>query len=144
MLGNNRKLGATHAFTLIELLLVLVILSTLAAIVVPKFTKHSEQARITAARTEISYLESALDQFQIQTGRYPKSDEGLSALVEEPSDVTNWQGPYIKRGVPSDPWGKAYIYQQPGNHNTTDYDLYSYGPNGQEGGDDDIDNWSPR
>ena len=144
MLRENKKLGRTRAFTLIELLLVLVILATLAAIVVPKFTKRSEQARITAARTEISYIEGQLDAFEIDTGRYPTTDEGLSALVEEPNDVTNWHGPYIKRGVPSDPWGNAYIYKQPGDHNTSDYDLYSYGPNGQEGGDDDIDNWSPR
>ena len=144
MFENKRRFGAAQAFTLIELLLVLVILATLAAIVVPKFTRRSEQARITAARTEISYLEGALDAFEVDTGRYPTTEEGLSALVEEPNDVTNWHGAYIKRGVPSDPWGKPYLYQQPGDHNTTDYDLYSYGPNGQEGGDDDIDNWSPR
>jgi len=144
MSKDKRRLDAAHAFTLIELLLVLVILATLAAIVVPKFTKRSEQARITAARTEISYLETALDSFEVDTGRYPTTDEGLSALVEEPNDVTNWHGAYIKRGVPSDPWGNPYSYRQPGDHNTTDYDLYSYGPNGQEGGDDDIDNWSQR
>jgi len=82
MLRENKKLGRTRAFTLIELLLVLVILATLAAIVVPKFTKRSEQARITAARTEISYIEGQLDAFEIDTGRYPTTDEGLSALVE--------------------------------------------------------------
>jgi len=144
MFQNRKKLGAARAFTLIELLLVLVILATLAAIVVPKFTKRSEQARITAAHTEISYLEGALDAFEVDTGRYPTTDEGLSALVEEPNDVTNWHGAYIKRGVPLDPWEHPYTYKQPGDHNTTDYDLYSYGPNGQEGGDDDIDNWSQR
>jgi general secretion pathway protein G len=128
-------------FTLIELLLVLVILSVLAAVVVPKFTRRSEQARITAARTDIANLEVALDAFEIDTGRFPTSQEGIGALVEEPSDVTDWRGPYIKRGVPKDPWGNPYVYQYPGDHNEDGYDLYSFGPDGQRGGDD-IDNWS--
>jgi len=133
-----------RAFTLIELLLVLVILTTLAAVVIPKFTKRSEQARITAARTDIANLEVALDSFEIDTGRYPATEEALAALVEQPADLKGWHGPYIKRGTPKDPWGHPYVYKQPGDHNTTGYDLYSYGPNGQEGGDDDIDNWSER
>ena len=135
---------AEGAFTLIELLLVLVILTTLAAVVIPRFTKRSEQARITAARTDIANLEVALDSFEIDTGRYPATEEALSALVEQPTNLKEWHGPYIKRGVPKDPWGNPYFYKQPGDHNTTGYDLYSYGPNGQEGGDDDIDNWSER
>jgi len=133
-----------RAFTLIELLLVLVILATLAAVIVPRFTRRSEQARITAARADIASLEVALDAFEVDTGRYPTTEEGLGALLEAPSDVTGWHGPYIKRGLPKDPWGRPYIYKCPGDHNTTGYDLYSYGPNGQEGGGDDIDNWSER
>jgi general secretion pathway protein G len=129
-------------FTLIELLLVLVIISALAAVVVPKFTRRSEQARITAARADISNLEVALDAFEIDTGRFPTTDEGLGALVEEPGDVREWYGPYIKRGVPKDPWGSNYVYEYPGRHNTGGYDLYSFGPDGQEGGGDDIVNWS--
>ncbi len=135
---------AQSAFTLIELLLVLVILAVLAAVVVPKFTRRSEQARMTAARADIANLEVALDAFEVDTGRFPTTDEGLAALVEEPAGASGWYGPYIKRGVPKDPWGRPYVYTQPGDHNTTGYDLYSYGPNGQEGGDDDIDNWSER
>ena len=129
-------------FTLIELLLVLVILAALAAVVVPKFTKRSEQARITAARTDIANLEVALDAFEIDTGKYPTTNDGLRALIEERTDVRGWKGPYIKRGVPNDPWGKPYIYRQPGQFNKYGYDLYSYGPDGRQGGGDDIDNWS--
>jgi len=134
----------TRAFTLIELLLVLVILTALAAVVVPKFTKRSEQARITAARTDIAVIGGQLDAFEIDTGRYPTTEEGLVALLEQPSDVTVWNGPYFTRGMPKDPWGNPYIYKCPGDNNTSGYDLSSYGPNGQEGGDDDIDNWSER
>lgn len=131
-----------RAFTLIELLLVLVILAALAAVVVPKFTKRSEQARITASRTDIANLEVALDAFEIDTGRYPTTNEGLTALIREPSNAQVWRGPYIKRGIPNDPWGKTYIYRQPGQYNKYGYDLHSLGPDGQQGGGDDIDNWS--
>jgi general secretion pathway protein G len=123
-------------------LLVLVILAALAAIVTPKFTKRSEQARVTGAMTDISNLEVALDAFEIDTGRYPTSSEGLRALVEEPSDAEGWQGPYIKRGVPRDPWGNEYVYRYPGQQNENGYDLSSFGPDRKQGGDDDIDNWS--
>jgi len=133
-----------RGFTLIELLLVLVILATLAAIVVPKFTRRTEQAKLTAAATEISYIELALDTFEVDCGRYPTTEEGLKALVEQPSNADGWHDPYIKRGVPSDPWGNAYLYRCPGQHNPSGYDLYSFGPDGQDGGGDDIDNWSQR
>ena len=132
------------AFTLIELLLVLVILGTLAALVVPKFTKRSEQAKIVAARTDLANIEVALDAFEVDCGRYPATEEGLKALLEQPSSATGWQGPYLKRGVPKDPWGNTYMYRCPGQHNTNGCDLYSYGPDGQEGGSDDIDNWTQR
>ncbi len=129
-------------FTLIELLLVLVILTVLAAVVVPKFTKRSEQARITAAHTDVSNLEVALDAFEIDMGRYPTVSEGLGVLVSPPGNALEWKGPYVKRGISTDPWGSPYIYKYPGQYNTYGYDLYSYGPNGQEGGDDDIVNWT--
>lgn len=136
MTGQIRRRG----FTLIELLLVLVILAVLAAVVVPKFTSRSEQARTTAAQTDISSLETALDAFEVDTGRFPSSDEGLGALVAAPGSVQNWRGPYIKRGLPKDPWGNAYIYRYPGQQNANGYDLYSFGPDGREG-NDDIGNW---
>jgi len=130
-------------FTLIELLLVLIILSILAAIVVPKYAKRSEQARITAAHTDIANLEVALDSLEVDAGRLPTTEEGLSALIEAPSQLTtDWKGPYIKRGVPKDPWGNPYIYKCPGDNNTNDYDLSSYWPDKKDGGGDDIDNWT--
>ena len=132
-----------HGFTLIELLLVLVILATLAAIVVPKFTRRSEQAKLTAATTEISHIALALDTFEVDCGRYPTTEEGLKALVEQPSNADGWHGVYLDR-EPKDPWGKPYVYRYPGQHNTSGYDLYSFGPDGQDGGGDDIDNWSQR
>ncbi len=132
---------AGAGFTLIELLLVLVILTVLAAVVVPKFTNRSEQARVTAAKTDISNLEVALDAYEIDVGRVPSSEEGLRALVEQPPSARSWKGPYVKRGVPSDPWGNQYIYRYPGQHNPNGYDLHSLGSDGREG-TDDIDNWS--
>ena len=146
----NRRLGlflnsrASRAFTLVELLLVLVILAVLAAVVVPKFTKRSEQARVAAATTDIANLSTALDAFEIDVGRYPTNDEGLKALVETPSNAKDWKGPYLKRAVVNDPWGHPYVYRSPGSHNPTGYDLYSFGPDGNEGGGDDIDNWSQK
>ena len=131
-------------FTLVELLLVLVILAVLAAIVVPKFTKRSEQARIAAATTDIANLGTSLDAFEIDTGRYPTSDEGLKALMEQPGSIKEWKGPYLKRAIANDPWGNPYVYRSPGQHNSTSYDLYCHGPDGQEGGGDDIDNWSQK
>jgi general secretion pathway protein G len=131
------------AFTLIELLLVLVILASLAAIVVPKFTRRSEQAKVTAAKTDISNLQVALDAFEVDCGRYPTGEEGLRAVVEQPGNAPDWRGPYISRGVPKDPWGNPYNYRYPGQHNVNGYDLHSTGPDGQEGTADDIDNWTP-
>ena len=138
------KLISQRGFTLIEVLLVMVILTVLAAVVVPKFTNRSKDARKTAAHTDIANLEVALDAYEVDTGRYPTTSEGLKALVENPSNSNDWKGPYLKRGVPKDPWKNQYIYTQPGRHNTYGYDLYSWGPDEKDGGDDDIDNWSER
>lgn len=137
---NRRQRG----FSLVELLLVLVIIITLAAIVVPKFAGRSEQARVTAAHADIANLEVALDAFEIDTGRFPTTQEGLQVLLTKPTSVRRWNGPYLKRGIPGDPWGRPYSYRSPGRHNQDGYDLYSFGPDGQDGGEDDIDNWSPR
>jgi general secretion pathway protein G len=140
----SRAHSRERGFTLIEMLLVMVILVALAAVVLPKFTGRSEEANVTAANTTIANLEVALDAFEVDTGRYPTTTEGLKALVEEPSNLQKWKGPYIRRDVADDPWGNPYVYTQPGRHNKYGFDLYSYGPDGREGGDDDIDNWSPR
>ncbi|HNU99475.1 MAG: type II secretion system major pseudopilin GspG [Verrucomicrobia bacterium] len=138
--GTARALGQ-RAFTLIELLLVLVILGILAAIVVPKFSGRTEQARETAARSQLATFGTALDAFEVDNGYYPKGRDGLQDLVVQPRDAKNWRGPYLKSDVPLDPWGNAYIYECPGRYNPSGYDLMSMGPDGREGGDDDIGNW---
>jgi len=146
--GGNPPSAIRHSqsrsgFTLIELLLVLVILASLAGIVLPKLTGRSEQAKITTARTQISQFEVALDAFEIDVGRYPTTVEGLRALVEKPtSEADGWQQPYLRRGIPRDPWGNDYVYRFPGQYNQDGFDLSSYGPNRKLGGDDDIMNWS--
>lgn len=128
---------------MVELLLVLVILAILAAIVVPKFTGRSEQARITAARTQIASFETSLDAFEVDNGYYPKGSSGLQELVEQPDTAKNWHGPYMKE-IPLDPWGNAYIYECPGKRNPRGYDLMSMGPDGRVGGSDDITNWKEK
>ena len=130
-----------QAFTLIELLLVLVILGILAAIVVPKFSGRTEQARMTAAQSQISTFGTALDAFEVDMGYYPKGKGGLNDLVQTPRDAQSWKGPYLKSDIPLDPWGHAYIYECPGKHNPTSYDVMSAGPDGRIGGDDDVANW---
>lgn len=122
------------------MLLVLVILATLAAIVIPKFAGRSEQAKKTAAQSQISSIELALDSFEVDNGYYPKTGN-LDLLLNAPAGATNWRGPYLKKGVPLDPWGNAYTYEYPGKHNANGYDLMSMGPDGQAGTDDDITNW---
>lgn len=129
-------------FTLIELLLVLVILGVLAAIVVPKFAGRTEQARVTAATSQISTFGTALDAFEVDTGFYPKGKSGLNDLFQQPREAQNWRGPYLKNEVPKDPWGNEYVYECPGKNNPTSYDVMSMGPDGRVGGDDDITNWN--
>jgi general secretion pathway protein G len=131
-------------FTLIELMLVLVILATLAAIVTPRLTGQSKRAKVIAAQAQIADLGTALDAFEIGVGRYPTTTEGLLALIQQPTaEAQDWNGPYLnKNAVPLDPWGNDYQYRCPGQYNPDGYDLYSYGPDGKQGGDDDITNWS--
>ena len=143
---NNRRTRPhqRRAFTLIELLLVLVILGILAAIVVPKFSGRTQQARVTAAQSQISTFGTALDAFEVDNGYFPKGKNGLSDLVQQPRDAQNWKGPYLKSDIPLDPWGHAYIYECPGKHNPTGYDLMSMGFDGRAGSDDDITNWQQK
>lgn len=129
-------------FTLIELLVVLIILGLLSALVAPKFFGKIEKAKTKTAKTQIELLGAALDDFRLDNGRYPTTEEGLKALREKPGDLETWDGPYLPKPVPSDPWGRLYHYQSPGEHG--DYDLFSYGKDGVEGGekdDKDVVSW---
>ncbi|HVX83366.1 MAG TPA: type II secretion system major pseudopilin GspG [Phycisphaerae bacterium] len=126
-------------FTLIELLLVMAILAVLAAVVVPKFVNRGEQAKIQKAKTDISLMEGQLDVYNQDCGSYPTNDQGLQALVDNVANAKDWNGPYIKQ-VPTDPWGNAYIYRNPGTLNPRGVDLVCVGKDGQEGTDDDITN----
>lgn len=131
-------------FTLIELLVVLVILGLLAGVVAPNVIKYLGRAKTDTARVQIEQLDHAIEQFYLDNGRYPTSDDGLNALVTPPGQASNWHGPYLKKGVPKDPWGNAYLYRTPGQRSHGPYDLYSLGRDGQEGGtgeDADIGNW---
>ena len=127
-------------FTLVELLLVLVILGILAAIVIPKFSGRTESAQITAAHTQISTFGTALNAFEIDTGSYPRGQDGLQQLVVQPPDVAGWRGPYLVSNIPLDPWQHPYSYEFPGRINTSGYDIISMGPDGQPGTADDIVN----
>jgi general secretion pathway protein G len=137
-----------EAFTLLELMVVIVILGILAAFVVPRLTKRPEDARVTKAKVEISNLEQALELYYLDNGRYPDTEQGLKALVQKPGsgeDLPNWrEGGYLVKGrLPDDPWGHPYVYVSPGINNS-DFDLYSLGKDGEEGGegyDADITNW---
>jgi general secretion pathway protein G len=133
-----------RGFTLVELLLVLVILSTLAAIVYPNLAKHGLRARITATRTQIEVFRTALAQFEMENDRYPQGRNGLLELVQRPHDAKNWHGPYLEKGfIPKDRWGHEFIYECPGKHNPESYDLFSMGPDGIAGTPDDITSWEP-
>ncbi len=134
---SNIHRSRRSAFTLIELLLVLVILAILAAVVVPKFTGRTEQARTSAAKADVATLKVQLAAFETDTGQYPSTEQGLSALVEKPGDLVGWKKPYLEK-LPNDPWGHPYVYRCPGSNNK-DFDLFSMGPDGHEGGNDDVD-----
>ena len=129
------------AFTLVELLLVVVILGVLAAIVLPKFAGRTEQARNAAATTQINTFGTALDAFEVDNGFYPKGKNGLNDLVTAAREAQNWRGPYMKGEIPVDPWGHAYVYECPGKHNPSSYDIMSMGPDGRAGSEDDVTNW---
>ncbi len=137
---NGRK--HTPGFTLLELLVVLVILGLLIGIVAPKYFGNLGKSEVKVAKAQIRALEDALDQYRLDVGHYPGSDQGLAALNGQPTGESRWQGPYLKKAVPNDPWGYPYQYSMPGQHG--EFDLYSLGKDGQPGGTAeaaDITNW---
>jgi general secretion pathway protein G len=128
-------------FTLLELLVVMVIIGLLVGYVGPKYFAQLGKSEVKAAKQQIAGLGKALDIYRLDTGHYPQQDVGLQALVTAPANETKWRGPYIEKAVPLDPWGQAYVYKIPGEHN--DYDLISYGKDGKPGGtgeDEDLSN----
>ncbi len=139
--GKNQTIHhPAQAFTLVEMLLVLVVLGILAAIVYPNLAKYPVDSRVKAAKVQIAALGSALGAFQIENGHFPSSSGGLKDLVQRPKDAPDWRAPYMER-IPQDPWGHDYIYVSPGKHNVATFDLMSMGPDGQAGTADDIGNW---
>ena len=135
---------ADRGFTLVEMLLVLVILSTLAAIIYPSVSKHGLRARITATKTQMEGLRTALSQFEMDNDHYPPGRNGLLELVQRPRDAKNWHGPYLeKKVIPKDGWGHDFIYECPSKHSPESYDIVSTGPDGIEGSADDIASWQP-
>ena len=135
---------AVGGFTLIELMLVIVIIGALAAMVVPRLVGRSDEARIGATRADIKgNLSLALRLYEVDNCRYPSADQALQALLTKPTSPPvpeSWKGPYIESD-PLDPWKQPYVYHYPGNHPPRDYDLFSKGPDGKEGTEDDIGNW---
>ncbi len=129
-------------FTLIELLIVMVILGLLAALVAPKMFGKTKGARQKAAKSQISMFETAIDTYRLDVGKFPTTDQGLKALRVKPEGAKKWDGPYLPKEIPLDPWGNPYVYRSPGEHG--DYDIISYGADGTPGGegeDMDIVNW---
>lgn len=138
----NRKRAARGGFTLIELLIVMIILGLLAALVGPRFFGQEKKARQKAAKSQIALFEAALDTYRLDVGRYPTSEQGLEALFTRPQGIDKWDGPYLKKEIPRDPWGHAYAYQSPSEHG--DFAIVSYGADGSPGGegiDQDIVSW---
>jgi general secretion pathway protein G len=136
-----------RGFTLIELMVVIIVLGLLAALVGPRILGRVSEARSATAKTQMELLDAALDNYRLDNGSYPTTDQGLGALESKPTHdpvPLSWHGPYLKRDVPADPWGRAYLYKSPGEHNPAGYDLSTLGRDGQPGGvdeDADITNW---
>lgn len=137
---NERKVPGQQGFTLVEIMIVVVILGLLVGLVGPKIFKQFEKAERGTAKAQIEMLGTSVDTFRLDMRRYPKE---LDELLRKPSDDKNWDGPYVKKDLPTDPWERPYVYKCPGDEGR-DYDIISYGADGQPGGDGenaDINNW---
>ena len=132
----------SRGFTLLELLVVIAIIGLLAGYVAPRYFSQIGKSEVGVAKAQVDAFEKALDQYRLDTGRYPTTEQGLAALVNRPPNEAKWNGPYLKKGIPADPWGNAYVYRQPGERG--EYDLLSYGKDGAPGGTGeaaDVTNW---
>ncbi|CAN7225881.1 type II secretion system major pseudopilin GspG [Paraburkholderia sp. SIMBA_054] len=137
-----RQAARERGFTLLELLVVMVIIGLLAGLVAPRYFDQIGKSNTKIARAQIESLGKALDQFRLDVGAYPTTEEGLQALMTKPQDAPHWSGPYLQKAVPPDPWDRPYQYRAPGEH--SDYDLYSYGKDGRPGGsgeNSDVTSW---
>ncbi len=138
----RRSVSGSAGFTLLELLVVMVIIGLLAAFVGPRYFSQIGKSEVKSAKAQLDALEKALDQYRLDLGKYPSTEQGLVALVSRPANEAKWDGPYLKKTVPVDPWGSPYIYKFPGEHG--EFDLWSFGKDGQPGGSgesEDINNW---
>jgi len=133
--GTYKSLVDCRGFTLLELLVVMVIIGLLAGYVGPKYFAQIDKSKVKTAKAQIDSLGKALDQYKLDTGHYPSTENGLISLNLEPANEPKWRGPYLAKKVPIDPWDKFYEYKMPGEHG--DYDLWSFGSDGQSGGKDD-------
>ena len=131
-MNNLRRFRAHTGFTLLELLVVVAIIALLVGYVGPRLFGQLGKSEITTAKAQIDALEKAVDQYRLDTGHYPTTELGLAALVNKPQSEPKWNGPYLRKDVPLDPWGKAYVYKQPGEKG--EYDIVSFGKDGQPGG----------
>lgn len=129
---HHKTIRASLGFTLLELLVVMVIIGLLAGYVGPRYFEQIGKTETKTAKAQINALGQALDQYRLDVGRYPTTEQGLAALNKNTDNSTKWSGPYLKKAVPNDPWDRPYLYKSPGEHG--DYDLYSNGKDGQPGG----------
>lgn len=139
---HKRHARRISGFTLLELLVVMVIIGLLAGYVAPLYFKQVGKSEVKTAKAQIEALGKALDQYRLDTGHYPTTEQGLASLMTQPANEPKWDGPYLKKAVPLDPWGHAYLYKRPGEHG--EYDMTSLGKDGQAGGsgeDADINSW---
>jgi general secretion pathway protein G len=140
----KRPAGGEAGFTLVEMLVVITIIGLIMGLIGPRVLNYLGESKVKAAKIQMQSFSSALDLFNLDTGRYPASGEGLGALIQSTGAIPAWNGPYLKGGVlPNDPWGKPYVYRSPGEHGA--YDILSYGSDGQEGGTGtaaDIASWT--